>query len=243
MNGWPAFVQDPMTGAITRPKLAYYPTILFLNLGLLQSVLAIGGSIVLWQRGGAVGRWLFVFMMVWFVWAMSLEMKHGRYLLPMLFLLFVAIGFLVATVSTWDHGWHTAVVITAILVVGSGIQAKARMDEYGERVNSFIAVIKGVETHVPEGTPLLSDSRPLQGTVTTGLLHIDRPIRTPFAKDWRDSEYLLTHEMGFQSIREGAMTGVAAYPRWREETLGEWEVLLDQGTGLERVRLLRRSDH
>lgn len=240
MTEWGATANDPMTGYPTAPSIAYYPILLFLRLGVVQVIAAAGGLCWMLYRGGPAARWVVVVLVVWCVWAQWLDMKHARYILPAAFLLMGAAGIGIARIGAASLGKHPAIAISIVVVLGMSWQAYNRLTIHAGKVDRHVAILDAVADRVPESEPVIADARPFQGTVTTRLRTMPRPVVTPYTEAYRDANWLLTDEAAYTMARKGALAGLQGYAKWRDEAMTEWDVVYDSGVGEQRVRLLHR---
>lgn len=241
MTSWEAFAPDPATGAVSRPRWDYYVVYSFIHVGILPCVLFFAGGFLALRRGNRDARILLLVTVLWLLWATTLGMKHPRYLIPAVYLVFVMAGLAVARLSDARGGGYWAAALVLVLTVSTTWSLVHRVRDYLTDEQHYDEVMAVAREKIPEDAIIVVDSLPYQKSGGVGLCPLKQRVMAPVSPAWETKAgYAITENNAYDMLRAGVIQSDPSYLTERDHMVAQWDVLLDVGTGLKRVRVLRQ---
>jgi hypothetical protein len=123
-----------------------------------------------------------------------------------------------------------------------GLQGlSVRRDGYMETARLHERVFALIDEKVPKDAVLVTDSFPLRRWDGGILPSVPRPVMWVDHPDWRKkATHALTQNRAFAVMEKGTIFGSSDYVEARPSILSEWPVVIDEGRGYDRIRLLAR---
>jgi len=241
MTDWQPLAPDPLTGAIIQPPWHYYLEIIFLRLGIIPCALTAAGVVLANRRRNTSALIILAAAVLWFLWAAAMPMKHARYIVPAVYLMFVLTGIGIAGLAQYRAGKHYAIVLLAIIAVGAGWRLRERIEDYLAQAQRHETIYAAALKHAADGVPIFADALPFRPPAGHGLDEPAYPAQSTAAPQWlQDARFVISEERAYRMMASGMIQSSETYLQWRPIIWREWDVIVDLGLGRDRIKLLGR---
>ncbi len=239
---WTSIVEHPLTGEFVRAGSDYYAMVLSANPGPGVCLLGVIGVVALLMRKRWIALVPLLFAILWMVWASSSSIKHARYIIPFVYVCLVFAGHGFAVLSNRDGKLRFVTVALAVLLALIGFQGlTARRGDYMETARLHERVFALIDEKVPQDAVLVTDSFPLRRWDGGVLPSVPRKVIWVDTPGWEDkATHVLTQESTFAVMEKGTIFGSSEYVEARQSILSAWRVVIDEGRGSDRIRLLAK---
>lgn len=241
---WDSWVRDPFSGEVERTTWYFYFAFCWARLGTVVCMLSVAGAVTVLAQRRRYALLLLAMIALWFLWASTANLHNPRYVLPMVYLCFVFVGFLLKTM--WDRPkLRLVAVLLLALAVGDSLGRTAqRVRDYRRVAGEHDAVHAYVNVETPEDARFLADSRLFQTWDQVGLSPIQRKVLGPDWVTWEsEADYVIMHGVAERMMAAGMLPVHQTYRDQWEEVRATWTEVFRVGEGDDRVRVLQRPDY